>query len=136
LSGAPLEYSERGRQRLSVTLTGLSPGEAVSLRAAGTYAVHWVCGTEPEPCGDAGCAPTFWGTTEGAADSTDPVVAGSAGKVSIEIELVAVPPAETCPSDASAPWRTMAERWAEIRVTDADHGLRLTPDPIEWADTV
>jgi hypothetical protein len=131
-----LEYSERGRQRLSVTLTGLSPGEALTLKAAGTYAIDWICGTEPEPCGDAGCAPTFWGTTEGTAKSTDPAVGGSDGKVTVEVKLVAPPPAGTCPTDANAPWQTRAESWKEIRVTDTAHGLRLTPEPVEWADTV
>jgi len=136
MTGAPLEYSERGRLRLSVTLTGLAPGEAISLRAVGDYDIHWICGTQPEPCGEVGCVWAFGDTTEGTAKSPVSAVAGSDGMVTVEIELVAPPPAETCPADATAPWGTLAESWTKIRVTDAAHGLRLTPEPIHWADTI
>ena len=52
---------DAGRLRLSITVSGLAPGEAVSLSATGDYIVTWVCGVDPEQCGDAGCAPAFSG---------------------------------------------------------------------------
>jgi hypothetical protein len=136
MSGATSDDGEPVGLRYSVTLTGLAPGEVVSLYAAANYDVHWICGTQPEPCGEVGCAPAFGETTEGTATSSVNAVAASDGKVTVEIDLVASPPAETCPADATAPWRAMAQTWREIQVTDDVHGLRLTPEPIHWADTI
>jgi len=124
-----------GRLRLSVGVTGLAPGEAVSLSAAGTYTVKWACGSEPEPCGDIGCAPSFQGTTEGTAEAAAQAVAGSDGAAAAQIEIVAVPPAESCPTDSSAPWWTTSEQWEKVRIADPVHGLVLTPDTIERSVT-
>jgi hypothetical protein len=122
--------------RLWVSVTGLEQGEAASVGASGTYRIKWTCGSEPEPCGELGCVPSFMDTTEGTAETTARAVAGSDGTVMLEITLVAAPPADTCPADAGAPWgEPHAESWTNVMVTDAEHGLRLTPPPIEWADT-
>ncbi len=87
-----------GRLRLSITVNGLKPGEAVSLDATGKYAVKWVCGVEPEPCGDIGCAPTFWGDSDGTARTTAKGVAAEDGSAVFRIKLRAAPPAKTCPT--------------------------------------
>ena len=124
-----------GRLRLSVTMTGLKPGQAVSLTATGKYAVRWVCGVEPEPCGEIGCGPTFWGDSEGTAKRTAKAVAGKDGTAVFRIKLPAVPPAKTCPTDPTAPWSTMEETWKNVRITDPVHGLRLAPGTISYGDT-
>jgi hypothetical protein len=124
-----------GRLRLSVTVIGLPPGEAVSLSAAGEYGARWVCGSEPEPCGDIGCAPAFSGTTEGTAKAAAHAVAGSDGAAAARIEIGAAPPAELCPTDSTAPWKTVEERWEKVRIADPVHGLVLAPDTIWWGVT-
>ena len=122
--------------RLWVTVTGLEQGETASVDASGTYRIKWTCGSEPEPCGELGCVPSFMDTTEGTAMANVRAVADSDGTVMLEVTLVATPPADTCPTDAGAPWgEPHAESWTNVMVTDAEHGLRLTPPPIEWADT-
>jgi len=120
-----------GRLRLSITVLGLAPGEAVSLRATGEYAVKWACGVWPEPCGELGCGPTSYGETEGTAKAADHAVVGSDGTVVARIEIVAAPPAESCPTDSTAPWWAQRERWEKVRIADPVHGLVLTPDTIE-----
>jgi hypothetical protein len=118
--------------RLCVTVTGLERGEAASVGASGTYRITWTCGMEPAPCGELGCVPSFMHTIEGAAETTARAVAGSDGTIMLEITLVAAPPADTCSTDAGAPWgEPHAESWRDAMVTDAEHGVRLTPPPIE-----
>jgi probable HAF family extracellular repeat protein len=119
------------RLRLSITVTGLAPGEAVSLRAAGRYTVTWACGVWPEPCGELGCGPTSYRDTEGMARATTQAVARSDGTAAARIEIVAPPPAEACPTDATAGWGAFRERWEKVRIDDPAHGLLLTPDTIE-----
>jgi len=135
MSGAVEGWENAGRLGLLITVTGLAPGEAVSLSTAGRYSVGWVCGVAPEPwaCGELGCAPAYSGTTEGQAKAAESVVAGSDGTAAARIELIAAPPAESCPEDGSAPWATPTERWEEVRVADPVHGLLLTPDTVERA---
>jgi hypothetical protein len=124
-----------GRLRLSITVIGLAPGEAVSLSAAGEYSVRWVCGVAPEPCGELGCAPAYSGKTEGQAKAAESVVAGSDGTAAARIEIVAEPPAESCPADSTSPWGTVEERWEKVKIADPVHGLLLTPDTIWWGVT-
>jgi hypothetical protein len=132
MTGAVDDWGEmNGRLRFLTTMTGLAPGEAVSLSAAGTYIVKWACGSEPEPCGDIGCAPSFQGTTEGEAEAAAQAVAGSDGAAAARIEIVAAPPAESCPTDSSARWWTISEQWEKVRIADLVHGLVLNPDIIE-----
>ena len=126
-----------GRLRLSITVTGLVPGEAVPLRATGEYTVKWAChpslsiGTTPEPCGELGCGPISYGETEGTATAAADAVAGSSGTAVARIEIVAAPPAGSCPTDPTAPWWRQRERWEKVRIDDPAHGLLLTPDTIE-----
>ena len=122
-----------GRLRLSITVTGLAAREAVSLSAAGRYSVGSSCGVAPEPCGELGCAPAYSGETEGTAKAAASAVAGSDGTAAARIEIVAEPPAESCPADSTSPWRTPTERWEKVRIADPAHGLLLTPDTIERA---
>ena len=126
-----------GRLRLSIAVRGLAPGEVVSLRAAGEYVATWVCGVDPGQCGDAGCGPAFsGGPTEGTAEAAAQAVGASDGTAAALIELVAAPPAKSCPADSTAPWATPTERWERVRIADPAHGLLLTPDTIERAITI
>ena len=125
-----------GRLRLSITVTGLAPGEAVPLRASGEYTVKWVCGTTPEPCGELGCGPSSYRTTEGTAKATADAVAGSDGTAAAQIEIVAAPPAESCPTDSTAPWWRQRERWEMLRIADPLHGPLPIPDTIERGVTL
>ena len=125
-----------GRLRLSITVTGLAPGEAVSLSASGKYHVlEWICGIAPGPCGELGCGPSSYDKTEGTAKAAAHIVAGSDGTAVARIVLVAAPPAESCPMDSSSPWVAKHERWEKVSVADSAHGLLLTPDTIERAFT-
>jgi LysM repeat protein len=125
-----------GRLRLSITVTGLAPGEAVSLSASGKYHIlEWICGTAPGPCGELGCGPSSYDKTEGTAKAATHVVAGGNGTAVAQIVLVAAPPAESCPTDSSSPWVAKHERWEKVSVADSAHGLLFTPDTIERAFT-
>jgi len=134
MSGTVLEHID-GRLRLSITVTGLASGEKVQLSARSDYLIRWVCGSEPEPCGDLGCAPAFGKETSGTARAAAHAVAASDGSSTIRMKLVAPPPAESCPADPTSPWLTTDERWKKARVADRAHGLVLTPDTIDWGIT-
>jgi hypothetical protein len=133
MSGAVENSGENdGRLRLSITVIGLAPGEAISLSAAGKYYVlEWICGVAPGPCGELGCGPSSHDKTDGTATAAAHVVAGSDGTAVARIVLVAAPPAESCPTDSGSPWVAKQERWEELSIADSAHGLVLTPDPIE-----
>jgi hypothetical protein len=120
-----------GRLRLSITMTGLAPEKAVYLTAAGEYAVTWMCGVAPEPCGELGCGPSSYDNTDGTAKAAGRAVAASDGTAATQIEIVAAPPAGACPTDSTARWSVKLERWEKVTVADPSHGLILTPDTIE-----
>jgi len=124
-----------GSLRLQVTVAGLTPGEALDLDATGEYVVKWICGTEPEPCGELGCAPAFSEQAGSSSKSITTAVAGNDGIAAFEVELAASPRSGSCPADPSAAWRTQWERWTKVRVTDRVHGLRLTPGALEYGET-
>ena len=87
MNGAVEDYREDRWLRLSITVTGLAPGESVSLCATGKYSVTWACGVEPEPCGELGCGPTSFRNTEGSAKAVDDAVAGSDGTAVARMEI-------------------------------------------------
>jgi len=130
MTGTVEAWDPGGRLRLSISVTGLAPGEAVSLSAAGGYHIQWICGTQPEPCGPIGCGPAAWDMTEGTAKAAAQAVAGTDGTVAARVALVAAPPAGSCPADSSPPWSAMFERWEKVSITDSAHDLLLTPDTI------
>jgi hypothetical protein len=75
-------YTLDGRLRLSVGVTGLTPGEAVVISSAGAYQMGWACGTGPEPCVPTSafsCAFTSRDTTEGTAEATARALARTSG---------------------------------------------------------
>lgn len=119
-----------GRLRVSIQVSGLAPGEAVSLSAAGDYSARWICGSNPPPCGELGCGPVEVGATEGTAKAATRAVARSDGTAAARIELVAAPPAEPCPADSVPPLGTRIEQWEKVRIADRMHDLVLTPDSI------
>lgn len=124
-----------GSLRLPITLTGLKAGDAITIAAAGTYHVKWICGTMPEPCGELGCGHAFEKVADGSAKSTSTAVAAGDGIAILGVELAALPPSGTCPADSSAPWATQWERWTKVRITERVHGLRLRPDVIFYGWT-
>jgi hypothetical protein len=131
LTGTVEAWDPAGRLGLSVSVTGLAPHEVVSLEAAGEYDIGWICGTQPEPCGQLGCGPTTWDTTKGTAKAAAQAVAATNGRLAAQVALVAVSPAGSCPTDSGSPWVAKDERWEKVSITDSAHGLVLTPDPIE-----
>ncbi len=126
-------YTLDGRLQLSVGVTGLTPGEAVVISSAGAYQMGWACGVGPEPCiptSAFSCAFTSRDTTEGTAEATTRDIAGSDGVATLMVDLLAAPPAGSCPTDPASPWQTHSACWEPVTVTDAAHGLRLTPGAI------
>jgi hypothetical protein len=123
-----------GSLRLPIKVTGLKPGEFVELKATAEYVVKWHCGPA-DLCGEIGCVPKSWGTTERAAEVTATATAGKDGIAALEVELAAAPPSESCPDHPSAPWATQWERWTKVWVTEGAHGLRLTPGTIDYGYT-
>jgi len=122
-----------GRLLLSVRVTGLTPGEAVVVSSAGAYQMGWACGVGPEPCiptSAFSCAFTSRDTTKGTAKATTRALAGSDGAATLMVDLLAAPPAGSCPTDPTSPWQTHGACWEPVTVTDAAHGLRLTPEAI------
>ena len=136
MTGAVEDSGEMdGRLRLMITVSGLAPGEAVSLSAAGDYSTLWMCGRQPEPCGELGCGPSTYEEREATAKAAAHAAAGSDGTAVARIEIAAAPPAVSCPTDSTAPWSTRDERWEEVRIADPGHGLLLTPGTIKRAIT-
>jgi LysM repeat protein len=132
MTAAVEAWDPGGRLRFSITVTGLAPGEAVSLGASGKYDIlEWVCGIAPGPCGELGCGPSSNDKTEGTAKAAAHAVAGSDGTAGARIVLVAAPPAESCSTESSSPWVVKHERWEKVSIADAVHGLLLTLDTIE-----
>jgi hypothetical protein len=102
-----------GRLQLSVTWTGLTPGEAVSVVSTGEYQIGWAC-------------PQFEGETKGSDEATASALVGSDGVGVLQVELVAVPPDE-CSTDPATSKQTLGGAcWDGIEVTDAVHALRVT----------
>ena len=136
MSGAVGDMLQDGRLRFTISLTGLTPGEAVSLDAAGKYSAQWTCNSVPSgTCGaDLGCPPPDFGRTEGTANATARAVSGSDGTVAVQIALVAAPPNERCSGETAPPnWRFGT--WEEVTVANTAHGLVLTPGTIGWGVT-
>ena len=121
-----------------ITLTGLAPGESVSLVGAGSYAFDTLgCGVKPSPC-TAGsdttdpsvelCRPAYSRAAEGTVRSTAQGAAGPDGTVELSLRFV-IPDAEgACPAGASLPWYVQSGEW-KLRVTDKARGLRLVGPP-------
>jgi len=136
LSGRRLDTVEFGRLRFAVVVEGLDPGTTVTLRARGRYEVRWACGVEPEPCGEVGCAPTAWTTTEGTTTATVRATAGPDGTATVRVRLVATPPTRACRGDPGAPWGGWEHAWSRLRIADRTHGLTLAPGRIYEGDTI
>jgi hypothetical protein len=123
---------------LEVRLTGLSPGEAVSLRAVATYRIGVLgCGRTPSVCypGSGGvgvgpiCAPTYAERATGSASASVPAVAATGGTAAATIRLPVSQTRRPCPADPSLPWYQRSAEWTGIRVTDRAHRLGITlPD--------
>ena len=109
-----------GRLSLSVSVTGLSPGEGLSIVASGEFNHAWFCGSQPEH--------TFLRETNGTARDSGRAVAGSDGTVTLRVELVATPPNEACPIESELPWASVS--WSKVGVTDTVHRFVLTPPEV------
>ena len=136
MTGSILHEDTRyGRLRLAITLTGLAPGEPVALVGEADHRVKWVCGVEPEPCGDIGCGPAASEVSVGVSTASTAGTATGDGTARLMVELEAQPPSAPCPGDPEAPWRAMVGRWMGIAVSSPDRGLILRPEPVERGET-
>jgi hypothetical protein len=114
---------------LSIVITGLEPGEPVALAAVGEYSVNWICGTEPEPCGELGCGHAYGEVASGTVEVDAAAVADRAGTAATRLEFIAPPPVKSCPAGPAAPWGMQWSEWM-VRIADRTHGLVLAPDRI------
>lgn len=133
---SPDYQTSRGRLRLRVAIDGLRPNAQIKFVAAARWRILWVCGVEPEPCGDAGCAFLMWRWSTGTSRANARVHATDDGSAVATMTLAAVPPEPSCPADRTARWGTFGETWSRIRVSAPGLFLTLTPPRLEWQDTV
>jgi hypothetical protein len=126
---------------ISISMTGLEPGAQVTLLAAGRYDFPVLgCGIEPSPCTPGSdttdpsvqlCRPAYEvQNVSGTARDTVQTVADPNGSATSTVNLVAGESLESCPVDAALPWYGLSGAWTKIRVTDAEHGLRLLPEDV------
>ena len=109
MTGA-VEYTDIGMDGLSITVSGLTPGESVAFDAVGDYVVKWICGVAPEPCGELGCGPAF-GVESAATVTLDAVgVADRVGTATVRIEFRAPSPVAE-PSRLLFQWMGLPEIW-------------------------
>jgi hypothetical protein len=119
---------------LSIVITGLEPGEPVALAAVGEYSVQWICGTEPEPCGELGCGHAYGEVASGTVVVDAAAVADRAGTAASRLEFIAPPPVKSCPAGPAASWGMQWSEWM-VRIADRTHGLVLAPDRIDFGWT-
>jgi hypothetical protein len=123
---------------LAIKMTGLVPGESVSLVGTAAYDFAILgCGVEPSPCvwgSDTTdptvhlCRPEYAQAVEGTARMAAQATAGTDGTAEVTLRFV-IPEAErACPAGPSRPWYVQSGEW-KLRVTDKAHGLRLVGPP-------
>jgi hypothetical protein len=123
---------------LAITMTGLTPGESVSLTGTGAYDFLTLgCGVEPSPC-ELGsdttdptvhlCKPEYAQAAKGTAKTAGQATAGADGKATATLRFVMSESERACPAGPSRPWYVESGEW-KLRVTDNAHGLRLVGPP-------
>lgn len=123
---------------LRIRITGLAPGEAVSLAGVGAYEFHALgCGVQPSPCTPGSgttdptvqlCGPIYLEAVEGTVKTTRKTTADADGTARATIRFVVPESERACPADPSFPWYVNSGEW-RLRVTDRAHGLRLVGPP-------
>jgi hypothetical protein len=117
-----------------ITLTGLAPGEAVSLPGSATYDFGMLgCGVQPSPCvwgsGTTDpevrlCGPEYSEAVTGTVRASATATADAKGTATATLRFVIPESERVCPAGGSRPWYVESGDWA-ARVTDRAHGLRL-----------
>ena len=123
---------------LDVALTGLLPGEVLTVRAVGTYRILVLgCGRRPSVCSagteDLGgrltlCQPVYAEHAAGSSSASVPVVAAADGTAVLAVRLVVSQTRRSCPADPSLPWYQRSAMWT-VTVTESAHRLSITTPP-------
>ena len=128
---------------IRVKMTGLAPGEVVSLSGTGTYDSELRCGPLPSRCGgevnyevQAGkdaCVPSYEKQATGRFSISEQTTADASGTAVAKLRFVIPETRDACPVDGPGRvgWFPYGGEW-KVRVTDAAHGLRLKPDEYAW----
>ena len=121
-----------------VTLTGLAPGEEVSLPGTATYDFgRLACGVQPSPCvwgSDTTdpavrlCKPEYSEAAKGTVEASATATADAKGSAAATLRFVIPESERVCPAGGSRPWYVESGGWM-ARVTDTAHGLRLVGPP-------
>jgi hypothetical protein len=121
-----------------VTLTGLAPGEEVSLPGTATYDFGMLaCGVQPSPCvwgSDTTdpavhlCKPEYSEAAKGTVEASATATADAKGSAAATLRFVIPESERVCPAGGSRPWYVQSGEWM-ARVTDTAHGLRLVGPP-------
>ena len=123
---------------LAIMITGLAPGESVSLVGTGTYDFGILgCGVQPSPC-DWGseqadpavplCRPEYDQAAAGTAMPAAQVTAGADGTAAASLRFVVSQSERACPAGPSRPWYVMSGEW-KLSVIEKAHSLRLVGPP-------
>jgi hypothetical protein len=126
---------------IAISMTGLEPGARVTLAARGAYDFPvFGCGIQPSPCVPGSdttdpsvhlCRPAYEvRDVSGTATDTVQADADANGTATATVRLIARESLEACPADPALPWYELSGAWTKIRVTDAEHGLRLRADDL------
>lgn len=123
---------------LEIMVTGLAPGESVSLVGTGIYDFATLgCGVQPSPCQWGTdttdptlhrCRPEYAEAAKGTATTTAQATAEADGTASTTVSFVMPQSVRVCPAGPAHPWYVMSGEW-RLRVTDKAHGLRLVGPP-------
>jgi hypothetical protein len=127
---------------IRVNLTGLAPGEVVSLSGTGTYDSELRCGPLPSGCtgdiytgvepGRPVCIPAHEKQATGRFAISEQATADASGMAVATLRFVIPETKDACPvGETNYGWFPYGGEW-KVRVTDAAHGLRLKPDGYVW----
>ena len=123
---------------LAITITGLAPGESVSLAGTGAYDFGLLgCGVTPSPCTWGSdttdpsvhvCQPEYAEAVKGTATTAAEAKAPADGTAEATLRFVMSQSERECPAGPSSPWYAESGEW-KLSVTDTTHGLRLAGPP-------
>lgn len=127
---------------IRVTVTGLTPGEMVSLSGTGRYDQALFCGPLPKACageiytgvevGRPYCMPEYSKMVKGRVTIAKQVTADDTGTARATMRFVIPETKDACPVGGGDPgWFPSSGEW-KVRVTDKVHGLRLAPETYTW----
>ena len=125
-----------------VKVTGLAPGEVVSLSGTGRYDQALFCGPLPKACageiytgvevGRPYCMPEYSKMVNGRVTIAKQATADDTGKARATMRFVIPETKDACPVGGGDPgWFPSSGEW-KVRVTDKAHGLRLAPETYSW----